>query len=93
MAGSSVDDCLNSLYVRLPCSVGSSVRMRNLDTICDLLFAKLTFCHYNAPPLCATAENMLKESAFSAQTITTNTIISHSKQKCKLFSEKNIIFL
>ena len=45
MTRSTLDDSLNTLYVRLPCSVGTSVWVRNLDTKGYALSADITFCH------------------------------------------------
>ena len=44
-AGGPVDDRFHSLYVGLPGSVGSSVRMGNLDTKLHVFTAKIAFCH------------------------------------------------
>ena len=43
--GSSVDNCLNSLYVGLPGSVGTSVRMGNLNAEGHIFTAEIAFCH------------------------------------------------
>ena len=43
--GRTVNDCFYSLYIRFPGTVGSTVRVRNLDTESDLLTADITFCH------------------------------------------------
>ena len=40
----------NALYVGFPSSVGSSVRMGNLDSERDVLTADIAFCHVSAPP-------------------------------------------
>lgn len=44
--GRTVNDSLNSSYVSLPSSVGSSVRVRNLNTEGNTLTADITFCHF-----------------------------------------------
>ena len=50
-ARSAVNYSLNSLYIGLPCSVGSSVRVRNFDTEFNFFTAKIAFSHWSAPPL------------------------------------------
>ena len=45
VAGSTLHNCLYSLYIGLPCSVGASVRVGHLDTECNTLTAKFAFCH------------------------------------------------
>ena len=45
MARSTVDDCLNALYVGLPGTVGTSVGVGNLDAKRDTLATKITLCH------------------------------------------------
>ncbi len=48
VCGSAVNNSLNSLYVGLPGSVGSSVRVRYLNTESNTLSANFTFCHIGA---------------------------------------------
>ena len=48
----TVNDSLYLCNVGLPCSVGTSVRVRNLDTKSNSLTANITLCHLSAPPLC-----------------------------------------
>ena len=50
MTRSTLDDSLNTLYIRLPCSVCASVRVRNFDSESNSLSAYFTFCHQAAPP-------------------------------------------
>ena len=45
MAGSSINDSLNALDVGLPCTVGTSVGVRNLDTEGYTLTTKITLSH------------------------------------------------
>ena len=45
MAGSTVNDSLNALDVGLPCTVGTSVRVRDLDTKGHALTTKITLSH------------------------------------------------
>ena len=51
MAGSSIHDCLNALDVGLPCTVGTSVGVRDLDTEGYALTTKITLSHSIAPPI------------------------------------------
>ena len=50
MARSSVDNCLNPLHIGLPGTVGTSVRVGDLDTKSHALAAKITLSHFIAPP-------------------------------------------
>ena len=45
MAGSSVNDSLNALDVGLPCTIGTSVGVRDLDTEGHALVAKFALSH------------------------------------------------
>ena len=45
MAGSALDDCLDTLYIGLPGSVGCSVGVRYLVAECHALTANCTLCH------------------------------------------------
>ena len=45
MAGSSIHDSLDALDVGLPCTVGTSVGVRNLDTKGYTLTTKITLSH------------------------------------------------
>ena len=80
VARCAVDNCLNALYVGFPSSVGSSVRMGNLDSERDVLTADIAFCHVSAPPY--TTLNKVNSN-----------ILSDSQGKCKLFFEKSEIKL
>ena len=51
MAGSSVNDSLNALDVGLPCTIGTSVGVRDLDTKGYALTTKITLSHSIAPPI------------------------------------------
>ena len=51
MAGSTVNDSLDALDVGLPCTVGTSVGVRNLNTKGHALAAKITLSHFIAPPI------------------------------------------
>ena len=50
VSGSAVYDSLYTLYVRLPRSVCSSVRVGNLDAEGNALVTDITLCHFSAPP-------------------------------------------
>ena len=45
MARGTVDDRLHALDVGLPCTVGPSVRVRDLDAECNVLIAEFALCH------------------------------------------------
>ena len=51
MAGSTVNDSLDALDVGLPCTVGTSVGVRDLDTKGYALTTKITLSHFIAPPI------------------------------------------
>ena len=51
MAGSSIDDSLNALDVGLPCTIGTSVGVRDLNAEGHALTTKITLSHYIAPPI------------------------------------------
>ena len=46
MAGGTVDDCLHTLHVGLPGTVGTAVRVGHLDTEDNALVAEFTFGHF-----------------------------------------------
>lgn len=45
MARSTIDNCLHTLYVGLPHSVGTPVRVRNLNTKGNALAANIALSH------------------------------------------------
>ena len=45
VAGSSVDDRLDTLDIGFPSAVGTPVRMRNLDSESNTFTADIAFCH------------------------------------------------
>ena len=45
VAGCTLHDCLNALDIGLPGAVGTTVRVRNLNTKADALAANFAFCH------------------------------------------------
>ena len=45
VAGSTLHNCLYSLYIGLPCSVGASVRVGHLATESSKFCSKGSFCH------------------------------------------------
>ena len=51
MARSTVNDCLDTFDVGLPCTVGTSVGVRDLDTEGYALTTKITLSHFLAPPI------------------------------------------
>ena len=48
---------LDALHVRLPGTIGTSVRMAHFNAERNVLVAKLTFCHAEAPPCLCLASN------------------------------------
>ena len=46
----TVNDRLYTLYIGLPCTIGTSVRMADFNTKGNALIAKLALCHVEAPP-------------------------------------------
>ena len=48
--GGSVNDCLHTLDVGLPGTIGAAVGVGNLNTKCNALSAKFALCHDSAPP-------------------------------------------
>ena len=51
MAGSTVNDSLDALDVGLPCTVGTSVGVRDLNAEGHALTTKITLSHFIAPPI------------------------------------------
>ena len=47
----TVNNCSYTFNVWFPCSVGTSVRVGNLNTESYIFAANFTFCHVSAPPL------------------------------------------
>ena len=45
MAGGTIDDCLHTLHVGLPGTIGTPMRVGNLDTEGHALVAKLALSH------------------------------------------------
>ena len=45
MARRTIDDCLDTLHIGLPGTIGTSVGVRHLDTEGDTLIAKLALSH------------------------------------------------
>ena len=45
VAGRALHDRLDALDIGLPCTVGTTVRVRDLDTKSNALAADFTFCH------------------------------------------------
>lgn len=43
--GSAVDDCSDLAHIGLPCSVGSTMRVRDILSENDALSANITLCH------------------------------------------------
>lgn len=50
VAGSAINNRLNTLHIGFPSSIGSSVRVRNLNSERDTLAADIALSHMSAPP-------------------------------------------
>ena len=50
MAGRTIDDSLHALDVGLPGTIGTTVRVGNLNTKGHTLIANIALCHFPAPP-------------------------------------------
>ena len=50
IAGSTFDQSLYTTYIRLPGSIGTTVRVGNLNTKGHTLIANIALCHFPAPP-------------------------------------------
>ena len=46
MLGATVHDGLDALHIGLPCTVGPSMGVADLDTKSHALVAKFAFCHF-----------------------------------------------
>ena len=77
MSRSSVNDCLYTLNIGLPSSVGTVMRMGNLDAESNTLSAKIALCHEVTPPF----HNHYKVNV---------TILSYVFGKCKGFLKKSL---
>ena len=45
MAGGTIDNCLNTLHIGLPGTIGTPMRVRDLNAESHALVAKLALCH------------------------------------------------
>ena len=85
MAGSSVNDSLNALDVGLPCTIGTSVGVRDLNTEGHALATKITLSHFLAPPI-----RMITQQTTPIHRRLD--MITNFLQKCKLFFEIFFVF-
>ena len=83
MAGGTIDDCLHTLHVGLPGTIGTTMRVRNANTKGNALVAKLALSH----PL-----HLLAVAYFYAVFIGTADIITEKEMECKNFFQKNRCF-
>ena len=51
MAGSTIDNSLDTLHIGLPSTIGASVGVGNLDTKGNALTTIITLRHFVAPPI------------------------------------------
>jgi hypothetical protein len=80
MAGRTIDDCLHTLHVGLPGTIGTTMRVRNANTKGHALIAKLALSH----PL-----HLLAVAYFRALLTGTADIIAENFLKCKYNFQKN----
>ena len=80
MAGGTVDDRLNTLHIGLPGTIGTPMRVRDLNAESHALVAKLALCH----PL-----HLLAVAYFRALLTGTADIIAENFLKCKYNFQKN----
>ena len=74
MAGRTVDDRLHTLHIGLPGTIGTPMRVGNLNTEGYALIAELALCH----PL-----HLLAVAYFHAIRNGTGDIITETSEKCK----------
>ena len=74
MAGGTIDDCLHTLHVGLPGTIGTTMRVRNANTKGNALIAKLALSH----PL-----HLLAVAYFHALLTGTADIIAENFLNCK----------
>ena len=79
MAGRTIDDSLHALDVGLPGTIGTTVRVGNLDTEGHALIAELALCH----PLHLLA--VIKSRLGHSQAVDT---ITDCITKCKYYFQK-----
>ena len=80
MAGGTVDDRLHTLHIGLPGTIGTPMRVRNLNTEGHALVAELALCH----PL-----HLLAVAYFRAVFTSTADIITERIEKSKKIFQKN----
>ena len=83
MAGGTVDDCLHTLHVGLPGTIGTTMRVGDLNAESNALIAELALSH----PL-----HLLAVAYFYAFFIGTADIITEKKMDCKNFFKKITVF-
>ena len=79
MAGGTIDDCLHTLHVGLPGTIGTTMRVRNANTKGNALVAKLALSH----PL-----HLLAVAYFHALLTGTADIIAENFLNCKHIFQK-----
>ena len=63
--GATLNDCFYAANIRLPGSVGLTVRVRNVMTEHNSLSAKVTFCHELTPPKLTTFLKRIRKTDIS----------------------------
>jgi len=79
VSGSTVHDCLYALYIGLPGSVGTTMRVRNFNAESYAFAADFTFCH---------GLHLLLETVSKARTrLGRNTILRENRDNIAILSE------
>ena len=86
MARSTIHNGLDPLNIGLPCPVGTSVGVRNLDTEGNALATIITLRHSTAPPIC------IVNRRFSCATNRRLDMIPENAEKCKHFFTNFLTF-
>jgi len=82
MAGRTVNDCLHALYVGLPCTVGTSVGMGDLNAKRHTLAANIALCqllHLQS------SKNHLKYVSIHTVSYFTKLFLKMQEKKCKKY--------
>ena len=83
MAGRTIDDCLHTLHIGLPGTIGTPMRVRDLNAEGHALVAKLALCH----PL-----HLLAVAYLEHLFIGTSDILTDCFLKCKDYFQKISVF-
>ena len=87
MFGRTVYDSLYTLNIRLPSSVGTMMRVGDLNTESNALSADVTFCHGAAPPFKAFAFVPVSADLTDTDKSTTYRFYHKSGKNARAFSK------